>query len=92
MFLLTNKKLMGVKQFAWLLLLQLVGLVHIWSQRSFPVHPSLTQALGIQPISSHPQEHPFLQDVGKQLGSLPLRLGVGGWKKNDFCAAVEPVL
>lgn len=28
---LTKKELLGVKQFTWLLLLQLIGLIDIWS-------------------------------------------------------------
>lgn len=47
MLVLTDEELLGVKQFAWLLLLQLVGFIHIWSQRSFPVHSSLAEALSV---------------------------------------------
>lgn len=44
---LTYVELLGVKQFARLVLLQLVGFVHIWSQWALPVYPSLAEALSI---------------------------------------------
>lgn len=92
MWLLTNKELMGVKQFAWLFLLQFVGFIHKWSQRSFPVNSSLTEAFSVQPISRHPQKHTLLQYVRKHLCTLPLRLRVREWKKNYFRTTVKLLL
>lgn len=44
---LTNKELLGVKYFAWLLLLQLVGFVWICSCRALPAYSSLAEAFGV---------------------------------------------
>lgn len=89
---LTNEKLLRIKQFTWLLLLQLVGLIHIRSQRSFPVNPALTEALGVHPIWRHPQQHPSLQDIGKHLGPLSVGLRVRKGKQDDFWSVVKPVV
>lgn len=90
--LLTNQELLCVEQFARLLLLQLVGFIHKRSQRSFPVNPSLAEALSVQAIRRHPQEHPLLQYAGEHVSALPLRLRVREGKKDHFCPAVKLVL
>lgn len=86
---LTEEKLLGVEQFARLLLLQLVGFIQIRSQRSFPVHAALAQALGVQPVRHHPQKHTPLQYIREHLSSLPMGLGVGERKQDDFRLVVR---
>lgn len=87
---LTYEELLGVKEFARLVLLQLVGFVHVGSQRALPVYPSLAQALSVQSISRHPEQHPSVQSV--RVSSWPQRHRVRGREEDDLCPAVELVL
>lgn len=88
---LTNQELLGVKYFAWLLLLQFVGFVWICSCGALPAYGSLAEALGVQALRGHPQKDAFLQHFREHLRTLPVRLGIRGREEDDFCPAVKPV-
>lgn len=87
---LTDEELLRVKQFARLVLLQLVGFVHTRSQRAIPVYPSLAQALRVQSISHHPQQRPSVQRAG--VGPRPQRRRLRAREEDQLGAAVELVL
>lgn len=87
---LTYEELLGVKEFARLILLQLVGFVHIRSQWTLPVNPSLAEALGVQSITHHPEQHPSLQRM-MRVSPWPQRTCVRGREEDDLCSAVELV-
>lgn len=84
--------MLGVHQLTGLLFLQLVRLVCILSQWTFPVHSPLAQALGIQPVLCQPQQNATLQDIGQFLGPATLGLGVWERKEHGLCPTVESLL
>lgn len=87
-----HQKLLGVKQFTRLLLLQLVGLIHVRSKRPFPVNPALAQSLGVHPVRRHPQQHPSLQHIREHVRPLPVGLREGEGEQDDLRANGEPVV
>lgn len=89
---LTWEELLCVHQLAGLLFLQLVWLVCIRCQRTFPIHSALAQPLGVQPVRCQPQQNATLQDVGQLLSPTPLGLGVWEGKEHGLCPTIEPFL